>query len=65
MDYQTWFRKWNNLVYEWLNVYLYADIKSVSAGRQRRARDVTSVRSYVFTFVCGYVCVVDTVGVGL
>ena len=32
MDYQTWFRKWNNLVYEWLNVYLYADIKSVSTG---------------------------------
>ena len=32
MDYQTWFRKWNNLAYDWLHQYLFADIKAVRGG---------------------------------
>ena len=49
MDYQTWFRKWNYLVYDWLNVYLYADIKSVS-GKWRRRRGCYLMCLYIVTF---------------
>ena len=34
MDYQTWFRKWNNIAYDWLHQYLFADIKAVSGGAE-------------------------------
>ena len=49
VDFKTFYRKWNHLVYDWIHAYIYRDLRAVRVGPSKAYTDASM---YVQACVC-------------